>query len=308
MKIEIRKVLKETGKIITRTYNEWVDDRAFKMAAALSFYSLISLVPIIVIITAVTGAILGNDAASGELVSSIEGYVGIETATLIQKLVINATIPGSDFLAYMVSIIVFIWASAGIFVELKDSLNLIWGVEIKPGKGLKVFFVSRMFSFVLLLVMGLLFVLSLFAGMILKVLGNYLNDIVVIPSLFYWLDVIISFTLVTALFALVIKYLPSVKVEWKYVMVGAVTTSVLFNIGNYAISYYLSNAYYSSVYGAAGSLALLLLWIFYSGLIFFFGAELTQVIRNEYSPKDLKISKNVLKISKVTEQVHDNTS
>lgn len=301
--MSFKEIKEQLISIMSTTYKEWLDDRAFKMSAALSFYSLISLVPILTIITALGGLLLGNKAASGELVVSIEQYVGASTASLIEKLILNASVPNSSIFATTISVIVLLWAAASIFVEMKDSLNLIWGVEVKEGKGVKVFFWNRVFSVFVILVIGFIFILSFIAGMLLKIVGQYIENIFEIVHLLYWFDIILSFVLVTLLFAIIIKYLPSVKVEWKYVLIGAFTTSILFNLGNYVVGFYLSNAYYSSVYGAASSLVVFLFWMYYSSLIFFLGAELTQVIRKKYSKKKLKLGKDVRVFKRITEQI-----
>jgi len=302
--MDYKRYFKNSFDIIATTYSEWIDDKTFRMAAALSFYSLISLAPFMMIITAVAGFVFGQKAVTGQLVMSLEGYVGTESANLIQTLILNAYLPESGMVATLIGFSVFIWAALAVFVEIRDSLNTIWGIEVKPGKGLIEFFTSRLFSLLILLLIGLIFILSLIAGTLLNMADAFLPDLVgeIIPVL-QGIDIILSFTIVTILFAVLMKYLPSVKIEWTYVLIGAIIMSVLFNLGKYIIGYYLSKSYYSSVYGAAGSLVILLLWIYYSSLIFFFGAEFTQVIRKKFSDKSLILDNNVLKITKVAEQV-----
>lgn len=300
--------IKDIPNITVTTFNEWLDDKTFKMSAALSFYSLISLAPLLLIITSIAGAVFGKQAAAGQLFEGIQEYVGLQSAELIQKLVMNASVPDTGITAAVLGIAVFLWASLAIFVELRDSLNAIWGVEVKPGKGFKVFFISRIFSFLILLIIGLLLVVSLIAGTLLSVLDSFLSDLIgnVIPLL-HIIDMLFSFLLVTLMFAVIMKILPSVKVEWRYAFIGAVITSILFSIGKFGINYYLSTTSYSSVYGAASSLVILLFWIYYSGLIFFFGAELTQVLRKKYSKEPLQLDKNVLRISKISEMIKEKT-
>ncbi len=305
----LKKYYKNTLDIIVTTYTEWIDDKAFRMAAALSFYSLMSLAPLMLIITAVAGFFFGQQAATGQLLTSIDDYVGLQSADLIQTLILNAYVPESEVITTLIGLSVFIWAALAVFVEIRDSLNTIWGIEVKPGKGLKEFFVGRLFSLLILLFTGLLLILSLIAGTLLNIADAYIPDFFgeIIP-LFQWIDIIVSFTLITLLFAIMMKYLPSVKIEWRYVMIGAIIVSVLFNLGKYIIGYYLGKSIYSTVYGAAGSLVVLLFWIYYSSLIFFFGAELTQVIRNNFAGQPLEIGENVLKITKVAEQVKESAS
>ena len=300
----LKKYYINTLDIIVTTYNEWLDDKTFRMAAALSFYSLMSLAPFVLIITAVAGFIFGPEAATGQLVTGIGDYVGDQAAELIQTLILNAYVPESGIITAVIGLFIFIWAALAVFVEIRDSLNTIWGIEVKPGKGLWGFITSRLFSLLILLLIGLLFILSLIAGILLNMADAFFADLFgeIIP-LFQWLDFILSFTIVTLLFAILIKYLPSVKIEWRYILTGAIIMSVLFNLGKFVIGYYLSKSNHSSVYGAAGSLVILLFWIYYSSLIFFFGAEFTQVYRKKFADKPLNLDKNVLKITKVTEQL-----
>jgi membrane protein len=300
----LKKVINDILDIIIMTFNEWIDDKAFRMAAALSFYSLISIAPFMLIITAAAGFIFGQTAATGKIVTSIDDYVGLQSAELIQSLILNAYVPESEMIAAVLGFIVFIWAALAVFVEIRESLNTIWGIEVKPGKGLLEFLTGRLFSLLILLLIGLIFILSLIAGTLLNMADAFFADLFgeIIPFL-QWVDTIVSFTIVTLLFVAIIKYLPSVKIEWVYAFIGAIIGSVLFNLGSNIIGYYLNKTNYSFVYGAAGSLVILLLWIYYSSLIFFFCAELTQVIRKKFSDKPLILDDNVLNITKVAEQV-----
>jgi len=300
----LNKYIKSTIDIIVTTYTEWIDDKAFRMAAALSFYSLISLAPFMLIITAAAGFIFGQAAATGQLVTSIDDYVGVQSAELIQSLILNAYVPESGLIAAVLGFFIFLWAALAVFVEVRESLNTIWGIEVKPGKSLREFFTGRLFSLLIMLLIGLLFILSLVAGTLLSMADVFFADLFgeIIPLL-QWVDVLLSFIIVTLLFVIIIKYLPSVKIEWRYAFIGAIIVSVLFNLGSTLIGYYLTRTNYSFIYGAAGSLVILLLWIYYSSLIFFFGAELTQVIRKKFSDKPLILDDNVLNITKVAEQV-----
>jgi membrane protein len=300
----LKKYYKNTVDIIVTTYSEWINDKAFRMAAALSFYSLISLAPFIFIITVAAGSIFGQAAVTGKLVSNIDNYVGVQSAELIQTLILKAYVPESGIAATVLSFLVLIWAGLAVFVEIRESLNTIWGIEIKPGGGLKEFFTGRLFSLLILFLIGILLILSLIVGTLIILAAPYIPDFIseIVPLL-QWVDLLVSFILVTLLFVIIIKYLPSVKIEWKYALSGAVIFSVLFNLGSSIIGFYLTKTNYSIIYGAAGSLVILLLWIYYSSLIFFFGAELTQVIRKKFSNKPLIIDANVLNITKVAEQV-----
>lgn len=294
--MNLKRIFTDSRDILVTTFNKWLSDYPFKMAAAVSFYSLISLAPLMIIITAIAGFFFGEKAATGRLIDGIEDYVGTPTAKFIQNVLSRASVDNSEIIAAAIGLFIFVWASLAVFVEIRDSLNLIWEIEVKPGKGIREFFTGRLFALLILLFTGLLFILSLIAGASLHIVQNYLPDFLknIVPLL-HWLDLIISFTIVTVLFAITFKYLPGIKIEWKFVFAGAIITSVLFNFGKIFIGYYLTNTKYLTVYGAAGSLVILLLWVYYSALIYFFGAELIQVIRTKFAGKPLKVSKHVEK-------------
>jgi membrane protein len=255
------------------------------MSAAISFYSLISLVPLITVIITISGFAFGQEAIEGEIVKRLDEKVGTEIAQMIQSLILKAHIYDTKIVTALIAVVVFIWSSLAVFVEARDSLNTIWGVEVKPGKSLKEFFTGRLFSLFILGLIGFFFIITLLTSTLFNIadsiLSKYIGDI--LPTI-YMVNSIVSFILLTILFAFMFKFLPSLKVEWKYITIGAIVTSVLFTIGKMGIGFYLSKSIYSRIYGAEGSMILLLIWIYYSSLIFFFGAELTQVIQKDILP------------------------
>jgi len=291
--------------ILHTTINEWLNDKVFRMAAALSFYSLISLAPLLMILTVSAGYFFGKQAVAGQIVTRIDEYVGVQSAELIQNLIVNAYAPDSGIVSAIIGFIVFIWAALAVFVEIRESLNTIWGIEVKPGRSLREFFTGRLFSLLILMLVGIFFLLSIIAGKVITMADSFIPDIFGEKIiLLQWMEVLLSFISTTGLFIVIIKYLPSVKIEWRYAFTGAIIVSVLFNIGNVVIGIYLGKTNYLSVYGAAGSLVILLLWIYYSSLIFYFGAELTQVVRKKCTDRRLILDENVLKITKVADQVN----
>ncbi len=177
----LKKNIIDIRDIIVTTFNEWIDDKAFTMAAALSFYSIISLVPVIIIVTSVAGLIFGQKAATGQLITGVSDYVGLPAAELIQSIILNVYVPESRIFPIIIGLIFFIWTSLTVFVEIRSSLNSIWGIEVKPGKGITEFFKGRMFSILILVLVGLLFIFSLMAGILLNfaddILNNYFSDI-----------------------------------------------------------------------------------------------------------------------------------
>ena len=307
--MRLKKYFNIAVDILITTFKEWIDDKAFRMAAALSFYSLMSLAPFMWIMIAAAGMVYGQQAVTGQLATRMDDYIGSPSADFIQTLISNAYVPGSEMIATVFGLSVFVWAALAVFVEIRDSLNTIWGVEVKPGKGVLEFFLSRFFSLLIILAMGLIFILSLVTGTLLNMADAFLSDFVFdfIPLL-QWIEFFVLFTLITLLSAIVMKYLPSAKIEWPYILTGAILISILFNFGKYTIGYFLGKTNYSSAYGTAGTLVILLFWIYYSSLIFFFGAELTQVIRKKLSRNPLNVDNSVLRVIKIAEQLNASPS
>ncbi len=297
--------LKLTYDLIVQTIYEFADDKAVKMSAALSFYMIFSLSPLLIIVIAVVGFIFGEDAARGELVQQIGGLFGRENAEVIQSVVQNLSAPSSGVIATIISGGVIIFASAGIFVELKESLNIIWGVEPKPA-GIWGFLRNRAKSFVMVLFIMLLLFASIIATTALSTINSFLegNLNTYIPG-WQYLNYFLSYIIMTVLFAIVYKFLPDVSIKWKYVWFGAFITSLLFSLGKFLIGLYMTHTSYQSIFGAAGSLVVFMAWVYYSSFIFFFGAEFTQVYRNKFAKTPLRPNKYSVKIEKVTKLISD---
>lgn len=296
---------KITYELIVQTIYEFADDKAVKMSAALSFYMIFSLSPLLIIVIAVVGFIFGQDAARGELVDQIAGLFGQANAEVIQSVVQNLSTPSSGIVATIISGGIIIFASAGIFVELKESLNIIWGVEPKPA-GIWGFLRNRAKSFVMVLFIMLLLFASILATTALSAINGFLegNLNTYIPG-WQYLNYFLSYIIMTVLFATIYKFLPDVIIRWKYIWFGAFITSLLFALGKFLIGLYMTHTSYQSIFGAAGSLVVFMAWIYYSSFIFFFGAEFTQVYRNKYADTPLRPNKYSVKIEKVTKLISD---
>lgn len=297
--------VREIYQILVQTIYEFIDDKAVKMSAALSFYMIFSLSPLLVIVMAVVGFVFGDEAATGQVVTQIQDLIGKENAEVVQSIIQNASIPSSSILATAIGLTVIIFASAGIFVELKESLNMIWGVEPIPA-GIIGFLRGRAKSFVMVLFIMLLLFASIIASTILSGVNNFMegNLSEVIPG-WQYINLFLSYVLITVLFAIIYKFLPDVKVQWKYIWMGAILTSLLFSLGKYLIGIYMAKSSYNSIFGAAGSLVVFMAWIYYSSFIFFFGAEFTQVYRNKYSKAPLLTNKYAIKVEKVTNLINE---
>ena len=269
--------------LLKETFQEWQDDKSSRLAAALAYYTVFSLAPLLIIAIAIAGAIFGEEAAQGELVGQMQGLVGDSGAEVIQGAIQNANKPDTGNIASIISIVVLLFGASGVFAQLQDALNTVWEVESDPKLGIWGFIRKRMLSFGAVFGIGFLLLVFLVVSAILTGLSNYMSDLIPgIDLLWRLLDLMISFVVITFLFALMYKYLPDVKIKWSDVWIGAALTSVLFAIGKYALGLYLGRSSFGSVYGAAGSLMVLLAWIYYAAQILFFGAEFTQVYARRY--------------------------
>lgn len=295
---------KHVPSLIIDSYYEMLDDKGFKMAAALSYYAAFSLGPLLIIVIAIAGFVFGEDAARGQIFSEMKNLVGPDGAVMIETIVKGASDTSTGIFATVLSVILLVLGSAGVFIELQESLNIIWGVEPKPGRGIWGFIKTRLTSFGMVIATGFLLMVSLIINSAITIFNNFLGE--QFPSLVplaFVLNNLGSLVVITLLFALIYKVLPDVNISWKYVWFASILTSVLFGIGKYAIGLYLGSSSYSSTYGAAASLVVLFVWIYYSGLILFFGAELTQVYRKKYSGKKLTPDKDGIIVPKVSEIV-----
>ena len=263
-------------EFLKETFNEWSKDRAPRMGAALAYYTTFSLAPVLVIAIGVAGIFFGQRLAEGRLMDEIRGLVGPEGAGAIRAMIENAAKDRSGgVLATMIGVAALIFGATGAFVELQDALNTIF--EATPrSRGLLGMLKDRVLSFTLVVGIGFLLLVSLVISAVLAALGAVTSRYVS-PSLLHGVNFLVSFGVITALFAMIFKILPDTKIEWGDVWLGALFTALLFTIGKAAIGVYLGRASVTSVYGAAGSLVLILLWIYYSAQLLFLGAEFTEV-------------------------------
>jgi membrane protein len=246
-----------------------------RLGAALAFYSSISLGPLLLIIVSISGLALGHEGASEQFLTQIEGLVGEEGARAVKTILTNAATPHKGMFAPLIGIVTLFLSATGVFGQLQDALNTIWEVKAKPDRGILWILRERFLSFTLVLGIGFLLLISLVISTALNALGD--NFIDSAPDLVLQLvNFVVSFGFITLLFALIFKVLPDARIRWRDVWVGAIITAAFFNVGKLGIGLYLGHSAISTTYGAAGSFVILLLWIYYSSLILFFGAELTQ--------------------------------
>ncbi|NJO40966.1 MAG: YihY/virulence factor BrkB family protein [Cyanobacteria bacterium CRU_2_1] len=270
--------LKTGINLIKATAVEWNEDKVPLLAASLAYYTVFSLAPLLLIAIAIAGAFFGEEAARGELVRQFQGLIGRDGAEAIQTMIQNTQKPNSGgTIATIFGIVTLLLGASGVFGQLQEALNTIWDVKPKPGKSVKSFIQSRFLSFAMVLVIGFLLLVSLMLSATLSIVGTFFSNLVPGIGLGQILNFITSFIVVTVLFASIYKFLPDVEVPWRNLWVGAAVTSLLFTIGKFLIGLYLGNSSVASTYGAAGSLVIILLWVFYSAQILLIGAEFTQV-------------------------------
>ncbi len=275
--------LKAFWQLLTETFKEWSDDKVPRLAAALAYYTIFSIAPLLIIVIAIAGAVFGEEAARGEIVSQIQGLVGPDGAKFIETAIQNASQPKTGTIASIISVVLLLVGATGLFSELQDSLNTIWEVKPKPGRGIINMIRTRFLSFTMILGIGFLLLVSLVVSAGLSAVITYFSGL--LPGAdFIWqiFNFILSFAITTALFGLIFKFLPDVKITWNDVFIGAVITSFLFTVGRFLLGQYLGNATFGSTYGAAGSLVVILAWVNYAAQILFFGAEFTQVYARKY--------------------------
>lgn len=281
--------LKSAGRLLKETYAEWKEDKALRLGAALSYYTVFSLPPLLVLVVAVAGLVFGAEAARGQIVKEFQGLIGQGGTETVQTMIAQASKPKTGRISTLVSVAVLLLGATGVFTQLQDALNTIWDVRPKPGVGIRYTLKIRAISLALVLAIAFLLLVSLVISSLLAAFGGYISSIVsgvpMVEALLHGVNFLVSFGIITLLFALMFKTLPDAKIAWGDVWLGAAFTAFLFTIGKYLIGLYLGKSDVGTAYGAAGSLVLILLWVFYSSQILFFGAEFTQVYANRYGSR-----------------------
>lgn len=296
--------IKTIIQLLKETVKEWQQDRVSLWAAALAYYTMFSLAPLLLIAITVAGSIFGEEAAQGELVAQIQGLIGQEGAEAIQSMIQNTQQSQSGgVIATLFGIVTLLFGATGVFGQLQEALNAIWEVKPKPELGWKSFVKTRFLSFAMVLVIGFLLLVSLVLSAVLSGISTFFSsrvpDFVIFGQL---LNFAISFGVITVLFASIYKFLPDVRLPWRYLWTGAGVTALLFTIGKYLIGLYLGSSGVTSTYGAAGSIIIILLWVFYSAQILLFGAEFTQVYARRYG-KGLEPSRHAVRVRTVVEEM-----
>jgi membrane protein len=275
--------------VIKDAASQWANDKAWRLGAALAYYTVFSIAPLLVIVIAVLGMVYGQEAAEGRISEQMSGLVGPQGGKAIEAMVQSASQPGRGITGTILGIAMLVFGATGLFVQLQDALDTIWDVKPKSGRGVWGFIKDRFLSFTMILGIAFLLLVSLVISAALSALGTLFGDFKS-SILGLIITTAIDLTVVTALFAMIYRFLPDAKIAWKDVWLGAAITAILFAVGKLAIGLYLGSSGVASGFGAAGSLAVLLVWLYYSAQIFLFGAELTRsyaiLLGEGFEPKE----------------------
>lgn len=274
------------GAFLRDVAQKWSKDDAATLGAALAYYTVFSLAPMLVLAVAIAGLVFGRAAAEGEIVAQIEGVIGASGATLIENMIERASTPTSGLIASAISLATMLFGASGAFGQLQRALNRIWGADLVDRTGLQRQLRRRAVSFFMILVIGLLLFVAIALSAVVSGLHSAIEAYFTVPAeLLSLASIAISFTIVVALFALIFRLVPDARIKFRDVWLGAVLTAVLFTIGKSVAGIYLGRAGVTSVYGAAGSLVLVLLWVYYSAQLLFLGAEFTEVYSRRYGSR-----------------------
>lgn len=266
--------------MLSQTFDKWNEHDAPSVGAAMAFYTILSLAPLVIFTLALVGFMFGRSSAQNELLNQVTGMIGAQGADLVKGLIQHAGEPRSSAIASFIGGVTLLFGASGAFSELRSALNTMFDVDPKTESGLWQIVLQRIFSFGMVLAVGFLLLVSLLVSTALAALGKNVDAMLPASSLLLAaINTVVSFAGITVLFALIFRYVPATRIAWKCDWVGAMITTLLFTIGKVLIGFYLGKAAVGSAYGAAGSLIVVLVWVYYSAMIFLFGAEFTQVLR-----------------------------
>jgi len=271
-------------KLVRRAFKHFIDDDGLNLSASLSYYTIFSIAPLIIVVISLAGMFLGSEAVQGKIYGQINGLVGNSSALQIQEIIKNLETTHNTVAGTIIGIIILLLGATGVFTEIQHSINYIWSIRAKPKKGWIKMLLNRLLSFSLIVS----FAFILLAALVVDALSDLLSDKIRIyfpyasVYIFKIVNLVIIFSTITCLFAIIYKVLPDAMIKWKDAFIGAVLTAFLFMIGKFAISFYVAKSNVGLTYGAAASVIILLLWVYYSSIILFFGAEFTRMFALYY--------------------------
>ena len=284
---ETLKSAKNIGNLIIASFKAFMEDRALTMSAALAYYTVFAMAPLLIVLISLASLFYGDDAINRKLFQEINGLVGNQAALQIQNIIRQISIQNDSTFAVILGVITLFIGTTGVFIEIQDSMNQIWRVKAKPKKGWKKMLINRVLSFSMVISLGFLLIASLIInGLILALsdqLSQYFPDLTIL--VINIINVALTFIIISALFSVIFKFLPDVEISWKDVRIGAFFTVTLFIVGKFLIGIYIERVGPGSAYGAAGSIIVILVWVYYTSAILYFGAEFTQVYSECYGGK-----------------------
>jgi membrane protein len=279
--------VRRLGSLLRETYVQWDEDQAARQAASLALYTLLSVAPLLIVSIKVAGMVLGDEAARGQVSQEIGTLVGPQAGAAIEAMVASAKEPGQGVLGSLIGLCVLLFGASGVFGELQAALNQMWEVKPRPNRGLMGFIKDRFFSFTMVMGVAFLLLVTLVVSAVLATVTEHFRGLLPFPALWWVLEIAIGLGITTVLFALIFKVIPDAQIQWRDVWVGAFATAVLFSVGRVLLSWYVGRSATVSPFGAAGSLVALVVWVYYSAQILFFGAEFTQVFATRYGSQIL---------------------
>ena len=285
--MKFKKINSKIGYLFKESMKGFISDNALQLSAALSYYTIFSLPPLLMILISMSGIFFGDDAVRGHIFGQINGLVGNTAALQIQETLKNVKLSNSNVFVTTIGVIVLFIGASGVFSEIQDSINYIWGIKARPKRGLIKFLYNRLMSFSMIGSVSFLLLVGLIINSIMDILNKRLAAYFPQDSvfLFYVFNMLIVFLIITLLFTLIFKTLPDGKISLRDCTIGASFTAILFMVGKFGIGFYLGRYNIASVYGAAGSIILILVWVYYSAIILYFGAEFTNVYANTHGHK-----------------------
>ncbi|GAA0891082.1 YihY/virulence factor BrkB family protein [Fulvivirga kasyanovii] len=303
--MNLKKSLSKTWKILKQTGVEFFNDDPMGYSASIAFYTIFSMPAILIITVTIAGSAYEQQTVQGGLMEQIETLIGPQSAEEVKKILENARNTTSSTLAKIVGIATLVFSATTVFVSLQNGLNKIWGIKPKPERGVVKFIMNRLLSLAMVISIGFLLLVSLLVDTIVVVFRNILSEFLSGMTYYFVAAFNIAFSLlvITLVFAMIYKVLPDARIKWRTVWVGAFVTTLLFSLGKYLIGFYLGNSSVGSAYGAAGSLVLLLIWVYYSSVLILFGAEFTYVYSRHYGHR-IRPDKDavIVKVQEVEEE------
>lgn len=297
--------------VLKNSFIGFDEDKVTKLSGSLAYYTVFSMGPLLIVIISLCGMFLGKEAVEGKIYAQLAGFVGADTAAQLQEIIKNASLAGKSKVAAIIGGITLLIGSTTVFAEIQDSINGIWGLKPKPKRGWVKMLQNRFLSFSVIISLGFLLLVSLGVTAIIDGFSDRLSNRFpqVAIVVFYIINVLITLGVTTLIFSVIFKVLPDATIKWKDVIAGAVATSLLFMLGKLGISFYISKSNVGSTYGTAGSLVILLLWVYYSSLILYFGAEFTKAYAVKYGsniyPTQYAVTTKVVEVETGSQSIQE---